>query len=114
MYNNFQIKVRFFLFLFSVSVCQISRAEDSVGIITKFRASTASTLNSAAQRGIIIFRLDTALDPRCTWIGLEKDNAYFASSLLSAHARSQKVRVWYDAANPMGSICWAYTLELIP
>jgi len=62
---------------------------------------------------MFFLKLSSALHSSCNWITVDPDNSYFASSLLSAQARSASVRIWYDETNSgPNKLCKANTIEL--
>ena len=89
-----------------------SLSADHSGSITVLRATVDDAIHPVLQRNIILFQLSSTLHSNCTWLYIEKNNNYFASSLLSAQARNKNVRVWYDEVNHSGVLCKAYTIEL--
>ena len=88
-------------------------AADSTGQITLLRASSDSAQHPVSNRDIMIFKLSVSLHVNCTWLRLNSNNGYFASTLLMARSTEKLVRIWYDEANASGGICEAYTIEVI-
>ena len=94
-----------------LSVCV--SAADSTGQITLLRASSDSTQHPASNRDIMFFKLSVSLHTNCTWLRLNSNNGYFASTVLMARATEKLVRIWYDEVGASGGVCEAYTIEVI-
>ena len=99
--------------IFSVVASAIAYAGEGVtGKLTLVRATTLEHPGSNEnQKGIILFQMNTALNQNCPWLFIAGNNDYFASILLSAEARDETIKVWYETT-PEGGICRAYTIEL--
>lgn len=61
-----------------------------------------------------IFKLDSGLGD-CAWVGVKNSENTFVSMLLSAHAQSKEVKVWFyrdKFSSLWGNVCQAITIEV--
>lgn len=88
-----------------------SVSADATGKLVNVRVTTNEHQNEST-RGLMIFKLTSAIHNDCPWLFIASDNQYFASVLLVAVAKDQNVKVWYNST-PEKGLCRAYTVELL-
>lgn len=88
-------------------------AAESTGQITLLRATADSAQHPASNRDIMLFKLSVSLHTNCTWLKLNSNNGYFASTLLMARSAESLVRISYDEISASNGICEAATIEVI-